>query len=97
MAMLFCTLCIGAGPGLAGPARAGPLLGEPIELYYVAYKERPSVVDGRQVYNTRPVNAVVCTLTRPQYRCVWERDKQAMSCEMLHVYQFCVQAKQLQG
>jgi len=79
MAMLFCTLCIGAGPGLAGPALAGPLLGEPIELYYVAYKERPSV------YITRPVNAVVCMLTRPQYRCVWERDKQAMLCEMLHV------------
>ena len=78
MAMLSCTLCIGPGPGPAGPALAGSLLGEPIELYYVAYIERPSAVNGQQVYIARPVNAAVCTLTHPQYRCVWERDKQVM-------------------
>jgi len=40
---------IGTGSGPAGPALAGPLLGELNEPYYVAPKERPSVVDSRQV------------------------------------------------
>jgi len=40
---------IGTGSGPAGPALAGPLLGELNEPYYVAPKERPSVVDSRRV------------------------------------------------
>jgi len=35
-------LCIGTGPDPAGPALAGPLLGEltnNLDLYYVAYKK----------------------------------------------------------
>lgn len=63
------TCVIGAGPGLAGSAMARPLLSELInnlELHYVAYKERPSVVDSRQVCTVRPVNAVAFVLTRSQ-------------------------------
>jgi len=61
---------IGTGPSLAGLALARSLLGELInnfELYYVAYKERTSAVNTRQVCVARPVNADARLLTRPQY------------------------------
>ena len=47
---------MGTGPSLAGLALARPLLGELInnfELYYVAYKERTSTVNTRQVCSIR--------------------------------------------
>jgi len=68
-------LNIGARPGPAGPALAGSLLGElfnSLDLYCVAYKKRPSVVDGGWVYIVCPVYAVACMLTHPQYGCIWE-------------------------
>ena len=57
---------MGTGPSLAGLALARPLLGELInnfELYYVAYKERTSTVNTRQVCVVRPVNTVAWLLT----------------------------------
>jgi len=68
-----------------GPGLAGPLLGELFDNFEHYF---PQLTVDASTYVERPVDAVACVLTHPQYGCVWERDKQAILCMMLHMYQF---------